>query len=368
MPRWMSASSADRDGLGLLDEAHLAEVGLARRRDAHRRGGVERRGVDRRHELRGEEGAHRLPHHVRADDPGDAEAVRELRGERALAHARPAADEDDQRSLEAAQLLPLAEALDEDVALRRPELVARDLVQVGEGEGRRPAAPQAPLHGGRHVVGALGRQPGRHERLRHEALAERRLVALVDERDVVVLRHRHALSSRGRRGRGAGREALGGERRQPVDGRSQVAVERHRLVVAEHELAAGGGGALGDDVHRRRLDLGEEHLGLGGRALHGVGQPAAVGEVARDEHDLGAVVGGERRAPAPARRPAGAVVKKATRRPRTDCAGRGRNTVGRTSRPGLTALAAAVSAATSPGVANGGSHCVSTRASLSSRR
>ena len=51
-----------------------------------------------------------------------------------------------------------------------------------------------------------------------------------------------------------------------------------------------------------------------------------------------------------------------------DCTGRGRNTVGTTSRPGLTALAAAVTARTAPGRANGASHCVSTSASLSSRR
>ena len=131
--------------------------------------------MDGGHELGREEGAHGLAHHVGADHAGDAEAVGELGGQRALAHAGGAADEDDERRLEAAQLLPLAEALDEDVALLGPELVARDLLQVGEGEGRRPAAPQAPLHGGRHVVRALGRQPGRHERLRHQALAERRL-------------------------------------------------------------------------------------------------------------------------------------------------------------------------------------------------
>ncbi len=42
------------------------------------------------------------------------------------------------------------------------------------------------------------------------------------------------------------------------------------------------------------------------------------------------------------------MVKKATRRPRTGSTGRGRNTVGTTSRPGLTALAAAVMARTTP--------------------
>src|SRR5665648_885045 len=85
---------------------------------------------------------------------------------------------------------PLAKTLDEDVALQVAELLACDLVQVGEGEGRRPAAPQAPLHGGRHAVGLLGRQAGRHERLRHEAFAERRLVALVDQPHVTVVEHR----------------------------------------------------------------------------------------------------------------------------------------------------------------------------------
>ena len=158
---------------------------------------------------------------------------------------------------------------------------------------------------------------------------------------------------RRRRPRAAARAAKrsAGERREPVHGRAEVALERDGLVVAEHELAAGGGGALGDDVHRRRLDLGEEHVGLGGGARHGAGQPPPVGEVARDEHDLGAVV--RRRATRASRGAAasGAVVKKATRRPRTGCAGRGRNTVGTTCEAGLDApLAAAASAATSPGV------------------
>ena len=162
-------------------------------------------------------------------------------------------------------------------------------------------------------------------------------------------------------------EALRGERGEPVHGGAEVAGERHRLVVAEDELAPGGGGALGDDVHRRRLDLGEEHLGLAGGARHGIRQSSPVGEVAGDEHDLGAVVLGERRASRGAA-DSGAVVKKATRRPRTDFTGRGRNTVGTTSRPGLTPRAAAVTAATTPGSANGGSHCVSTSASLSSSR
>ena len=85
--------------------------------------------------------------------------------------------------------------------------------------------------------------------------------------------------------RAASRSTVGGE----------VAAERDGLVVAEDELAPGGGGALGDDVHRRRLDLGEEHVGLGGRARDRGRQPPPVGEVARDEHDLGAVVRGERR-------------------------------------------------------------------------
>ena len=51
-----------------------------------------------------------------------------------------------------------------------------------------------------------------------------------------------------------------------------------------------------------------------------------------------------------------------------DRTGRGRNTVGTTSRPGLIAPAATVMARTASGSANGASHPVSTSASLSSRR
>ena len=123
----------DRHGLGLLDEAHLAEVGLARHGHAHRRGGVERRGVDGRHELGREEGAHGLADHVGADHARDAEPVRELGGQGALADAGGAADEHDERRLQPAQRLPLAEPRDEHVALLAAELVASDLAAGRRG-------------------------------------------------------------------------------------------------------------------------------------------------------------------------------------------------------------------------------------------
>ena len=67
-------------------------------------GGGERRVVDRRHELGREEGAHDLADRVGADDAGDAQPVRELRRQGALADTGGAADEDDQRRLECASV------------------------------------------------------------------------------------------------------------------------------------------------------------------------------------------------------------------------------------------------------------------------
>jgi hypothetical protein len=57
---------------------------------------------------------------------------------------------------------------------------------------------------------------------------------------------------------------------------------------------AGRGGGLGHNVHCRRLDLGEEDVGLLGGARHVRRQLAAVGEAGRHQDDVGAVVVGER--------------------------------------------------------------------------
>ena len=84
------------------DVAGLLLLGLA---EAERR--LEARIVDRRHELLREEGAHRLPDEVGRGDARDAEAVGDLRGDRRLAGARAAADEQDHRQIE---LLEVAEA------------------------------------------------------------------------------------------------------------------------------------------------------------------------------------------------------------------------------------------------------------------
>ncbi len=171
--------------LGLFDETHGAEVRRARQRHAHGRRGVERRRVHGGHEIDREEGAHDLAHHVGADHAVDAQPMRQLRRQGALPR-RGAADEDDRRRLQAAQELPLGEAPDEQLAVGLPELLARDGAQVAERERHRVAAPQAPLHRGGHGVGALRREARGHQGLRHQALAERQPVALVDERRVVA--------------------------------------------------------------------------------------------------------------------------------------------------------------------------------------
>ena len=85
-----------------MNPARLRSVsrGSGTRTDCPR---LERRVVDRRHEVDGEEGAHDLTDHVGGGDPRDAEPVRHLGGERALAHPGGAADEDHERHLQAAQ-------------------------------------------------------------------------------------------------------------------------------------------------------------------------------------------------------------------------------------------------------------------------
>ena len=95
---------------------------------------------------------------------------------------------------------------------------------------------------------------------------------------------------------------------EPVDDRREVAaVDGDGLVVAEDELLAGRRGGLGDDVDRRRLDLGQEHVGL-----------------ARARGDRG----GERRPVAPgrsrARSPVGAVHLFEVTREQAGALGRGR--------------------------------------------
>ena len=161
-----------------------------------------------------------------------------------------------------------------------------------------PAAPQAPLHGGRHAVGALRRQPGGHERLRHEALAERRESPSSMSGMSRVVDHGHSAAAgpvaacHSLRAANARRPAPPGGRRRRR-GRRRA---RRGSLSQKHELAAGGGRGLGDDVHGRRLDLGEKDVRLGGGARPRGREPAPVGEVARDEHDLGAVVLLERRA------------------------------------------------------------------------
>src|SRR5205814_9498181 len=66
---------------------------------------LEARVVDRRHELAREERAHRLADEVRRRDARDPEPVRDLGRDGRLAGARRAADEDDHRQVELAQIL-----------------------------------------------------------------------------------------------------------------------------------------------------------------------------------------------------------------------------------------------------------------------
>src|SRR4051794_39797850 len=100
---------AHQDVAGLVEKAEqrsiVSEVFVSTRQPELR---LEARVVHRRHELPREEGAHRLSDEVRRGDARDAQAMRGLGGERRLARSRRAADEEEDREVEALQCLEAA--------------------------------------------------------------------------------------------------------------------------------------------------------------------------------------------------------------------------------------------------------------------
>ena len=96
----------DRDRGGLLAVAHHERVGRARRRLANGPVRLERRDVQRRHQLGGKHRPHHLADRVGGDDPDDAETRGQLGGDRRLADAGRAADQDDDRDVEVLDALP----------------------------------------------------------------------------------------------------------------------------------------------------------------------------------------------------------------------------------------------------------------------
>ena len=197
MVRWPSVMAAVDDGvdahgdaLGLLDEARLVGVAPVGQRNAHAGGGLERRGLDLGHEVGREEGAHDLAHGVGATTTrvmprrwaswvasvllptpvvpptrmtsGWARRVR-------FCHLRKRAMVSLPSASPSAAVAISCEALQGDRAL---------------------AAVVQPLADRRgDLVGALGRQAGGHERLRHEALGVGQRRVARDDHHLDVVAH-----------------------------------------------------------------------------------------------------------------------------------------------------------------------------------
>src|SRR5581483_5646349 len=138
--------------------------------------GLEARVVDRRHELLREERAHRLADEVRGRDARDPEPIGELGRDGRLAGSGRAADEEDQRQVELAELPVAAEPAGRLRALVLAEHLAGELGEPLVVECLLAAFAEVGLDAQRELVRADGRDPGRHQRAGKEALGVRELV------------------------------------------------------------------------------------------------------------------------------------------------------------------------------------------------
>ena len=226
----------------LLEEAGDERVVGVR----HARARLEARVVDRRHELVREERAHRLADEVRRGDARDPEPVRDLRRDRRLAGAGRAADEDDDRQVELAQLLVAAQLPQRLAALDLAEHLDGELLEPVELDDVAAALGEVVADAARERVRAIRRDADGHQRAGHQAARVRQPVLAAE-------RQRHD--------RGAARSCA-----QPPAARAASSARRapgdDDLVVGEHDLRAARERMLGDDVDRRRLELDEVRVGV----------------------------------------------------------------------------------------------------------
>ncbi len=273
---------------------------------------------------RREEGAHRLADEVGRRDARDPEPVGGLRGDRRLAGARGAADEEDDRDVELPERVQVPEPPHRAAPLRLAQHLRRELGEPVEVEAVGPALGHVGVGAPRELVRARHGQPGGRERAGHQPLRPGRPVVAAERqrREVAALAHRTA-SGTSATASAASRSELGVEIRLARSGTTSFAATTTRDAASAR--------LLDDDVDRRRLELDDEDVGVGAREL--VTQARPVGEAARDVRDPSAVRVLEVRA-SRACCGSGAVQKNATRSPDTGSSGRGRSTARITAVPG----------------------------------
>ena len=121
--------------------------------------------MDGRHQLTGEERAHRLPDEVGRGDARDAEAVRDLGGKGRLARPGAAADEQHDRKIELVECVEAAEPAHRRRGLPGPEQV---LGQLGELVEVEPVIlDELRLGSACELVRTSQREPGGSERAGH---------------------------------------------------------------------------------------------------------------------------------------------------------------------------------------------------------
>ena len=175
---------AHRHLLGLLHEAEQRPVALVGVGHRHPQAlpGLERRVVQRGHQRGLEEGAHDLAHGVGRGDPADAQAVGQLGGERALAGAGGAADQQHQRTLAVQHLLPGPEPGHRALALlARASTPSTRPYSSSSVISSAPAPSQPAPPPGASSYERLRLEAGQEQRGRHPALGEgQRMAAAAD--------------------------------------------------------------------------------------------------------------------------------------------------------------------------------------------
>ncbi len=167
-------ADADEHVPRLLEEAGDDRiVGLLGLAQSGRR--LEARVVDRRHELLGEERAHRLPDEVGRRDPRDPEPVRGLRRDGRLARAGRAADEDDHGQVELVQLTEAPEPADRLGALGVAEHLEGELLDPLEVRALLATLDEVLVDALRQLVRTSERDADRDEGAGHQALRVRML-------------------------------------------------------------------------------------------------------------------------------------------------------------------------------------------------
>ena len=231
-----------------------------------------------------EECPHDLTDLVGRDHARDPEPVGELGRDRRLADAGDAAEQDDQRPVEAARAATTGGS---GWSPPRPPPRAAPPRRARAARRRSPparrAAPSRSSISARERERALGRQPGRHDRLRHQPLRVRKAVVAADHDDLVRAPARSAFI--GSRAASASRSRSAASERAA---RVEVGLAREARPAGcarTRSRRATALGLLGDDLDRGRLELGQVDVAALARGQLEVAARAALAprEVGREQ-------------------------------------------------------------------------------------